>query len=180
MAVSEDQDGKDDRLPAENVTCAIVIGPSGNGKSTLAWALAQELGWDFVEGDAHHPPANILKMKRGEPLTDKDRIPFLHSVGRHLANAPGGIAASCSALRRSYRDRLRAYVPDALFISPDVPRKELARRVFGREGHFMPPELLDSQISTFETLGSDERGVEVDGCIPVSEQVQQVLRFLRR
>jgi len=154
----------------------IVIGPSGNGKSSLARALAERLDWTFIEGDRHHPPANLAKMARGEPLTDADRAPFLDSIGRALAEAEHGAVASCSALRRAYRDRLRAFAPQALLVWPQVPREELRRRMNAREGHFMPPSLLDSQLATFEPPGTDEATITVNGCLAVPEQVALIVR----
>ena len=156
----------------------IVIGPSGNGKSTLAHALAEQLGREFVEGDHHHPLDNIAKMTRGEPLTDADREPFLDSVGRALAQAEHGAVASCSALRRAYRDRLRAFDPEAVLIWPQVSREELLRRMNARAGHFMPPALLDNQLATFEPPGNDEAVIAIDGCLPVLAQVALVLQHL--
>ena len=153
----------------------IVIGPSGNGKSTLARILAERLGWAFVEGDLHHPPANLAKMARGEPLDDADRAPFLDSVGRALAEAEHGAVASCSALRRAYRDRLRTFAPEAVLVWPQVPHEELRRRMSARPGHFMPPSLLDSQLATFEAPGADEATIAVDGCLPAPEQVALIL-----
>ncbi|WP_206436017.1 gluconokinase [Altericroceibacterium xinjiangense] len=157
----------------------VVIGPSGNGKSTLGLALAQALGREFLEGDLLHPAANIAKMGRGEALTDEDRRPFLNAVGRLLAEAEGGIVASCSALRRSYRDRLRGFVPDALFVWPNVPPEELRRRVSARRNHFMPPALLASQLATFDPPERDEQAIEVDGRLPVAEQVRFLLSRLQ-
>jgi len=156
----------------------IVIGPSGNGKSTLAHALAERLGRVFVEGDQHHPPENLAKMARAEPLTDADREPFLDSVGRALAEAEHGAVASCSALRRAYRDRLCAFDPQAVLVWPQVPREELRRRMLERQGHYMPASLLDSQLAAFEPPTADEETIVVNGCLPVEEQVALVLRLL--
>lgn len=156
----------------------VVIGPSGNGKSTLASALAEQLNWTFIEGDAHHPPRNVAKMASGEPLTDEDRVPFLENIGRALATVEHGAVASCSALRRAYRDRLRAFCPEVLFVWPQVPREELRRRMEGRKGHYMPASLLDSQIAAFETPQDDERFVAIDGCMPVPVQVREIVSGL--
>jgi len=156
----------------------IVIGPSGNGKSALARALAGRLGLPFVEGDLHHPPENIARMMRGEPLTDADRAPFIDSIGQALASAEHGAVASCSALRRLYRDRLRAFDSRARFIWPQVPREELLRRVSARLGHFMPASLLDSQLATFEPPAEDEPTIIIDGTLSIEEQVALAVRTL--
>ena len=149
----------------------VVIGPSGNGKSTLAAALAERLGWRFVEGDAHHPPANIAKMARAEPLTDADREPFLASIGRALADADGAVAA-CSALKRCYRETLtRVAGKPVLFVLPEVTAEELRRRMGLRPGHFMPPALLASQLAAFESPAGNELSCTIDGSLPVSEAV---------
>jgi carbohydrate kinase (thermoresistant glucokinase family) len=156
------------------------MGPSGNGKSALGMALAQALGLPFIEGDDCHPPANIARMARGEPLTDADRAPFLDAVGRALAGHPGGAVAACSALRRQYRDQLRAVVPALVFVLPRVDRTELARRMTSRPGHFMPPALLDSQLATLELPQDDETAIIVDGGLPLPDLAQAVIGDLTR
>lgn len=133
-----------------------VIGPSGGGKSTLGAALAARLGAPFVEGDAFHPPANIEKMRRGEPLTDADRQPWLTAVARAVrerARAEADVVVACSALKRSYRDLLRRESGAdvrTIFLSPTLDAETRGRRVAARTGHFMPASLLASQIEAFE------------------------------
>lgn len=151
----------------------VVMGPSGNGKSALGSALAARLGLPFIEGDACHPPANIAKMARGEPLDDADRAPFLDAVGAALAAQPHGAVAACSALKHAYRERLRQLVPGLLFVLPQVPRAELHRRMGARPGHFMPPSLLDSQLAALEPPQAGERIVLLDGTLPLPELVVQ-------
>ncbi len=154
------------------IKAIVIMGPSGNGKSTLTRALADQLGWRFIEGDDHHPPANIAKMASGEPLTDTDRAPFLASIGAALAD--GGVA-SCSALKRAYRDQLRGAAGRVLFVLPQVPPAELARRMASRPGHFMPPALLASQLAALEMPALDERALLLDGTQPVADMVAAVL-----
>lgn len=152
----------------------VIMGPSGNGKSTLGLALAQDLGLPFIEGDDCHPPANIAKMARGEALDDADRAPFLDAVGAALARHPGGAVASCSALRCAYRDRLRQLVPGLVFVLPQLDRATLERRMAGRTGHFMPASLLDSQLAALEPPAADESAVVLDGSLPVTELVARL------
>jgi carbohydrate kinase (thermoresistant glucokinase family) len=156
----------------------VIMGPSGCGKSTFGRALADALGWQFIEGDDLHPPENKAKMARGEPLTDADRTPFLDGVGKALARAPGGAVASCSALRRSYRDRLRHIAGPLLFVLPEVPRAELARRLEERPQSFMPPSLLGSQLATLERPDDDEAAMCIDGTRPVAGEIQRVREYL--
>ncbi|BBB14529.1 gluconokinase (plasmid) [Sphingopyxis sp. FD7] len=155
----------------------MVMGPSGCGKSTIAPLLARALLLTFVEGDDLHPPANRERMARGQALTDDDRAPFLNAVAERLAREPRSVV-SCSALKRSYRDQLRAGVPDLVFIHPAVPFAELARRVSERSSHFMPASLLASQLAALEPLMADEAGFTVDGAMEPAEQVLAVLDYL--
>lgn len=150
------------------------MGPSGCGKSTLGMAIGDRLRLPFIEGDDCHPPENIAKMRRGEPLTDADRWPFLDAVGRALAACPDGAVASCSSLKRAYRDRLRAHRPDLLFVLPELPRAVLASRLARRGGHFMPDSLLASQMDELERPAADENAILIDGELGVDEQVDRI------
>lgn len=142
----------------------VVMGVSGSGKSTVGTALAHRLGVPFEDADHLHPSANITKMAAGQPLSDNDRLPWLVSVGQWLAAHPDGVI-SCSALKRSYRDRLREYQPSAQFLLLSGSPELIAARLAGRSGHFMPAALLQSQFDALEPLGADEAGmtVEIDG-----------------
>jgi gluconokinase len=150
-------------MPAMTSIVAVVMGVSGSGKSTVAERLAAELGWDFLEGDRLHAPANLAKMGSGIPLDDHDRRPWLDSIeawmADHLQAGRNGVVA-CSALRRVYRDRLRRAGPGVRFIYLRVPRAILWDRMTHRR-HFMPPSLLDSQLATLEEPGADEDAVAV-------------------
>ena len=149
------------------------MGVSGSGKSTVGAALATRLDVPFEDGDDLHPPENVAKMARGEPLDDADRRPWLDRVGGWLAeNSDGGVIA-CSALRRSYRDRLREHCPGVDFLHLDGDAELLARRQAGRSGHFMPPSLLSTQLRTLEPLAPDELGVVVDVDQPVDAIVAE-------
>lgn len=130
----------------------VVMGVSGAGKSTLAQALAGALGWDLQEGDDLHPPANLAKMRAGIALDDADRAPWLACIADWIATqrrAGRDGVISCSALKRAYRQRLRAAGDGVRFVYLRVPAEELRRRVAQR-AHFMPSTLLDSQLATLE------------------------------
>ncbi len=162
------------------IRTVVVMGVSGSGKSTLGRALADRLGWAFVEGDDQHPPANIAKMAAGIPLTDEDRVPFLTNVADAMAVAAGtGVIATCSALKRSYRDLIRDRVGAPIaFVMAVLDKAALQERMQHREGHFMPPSLLDSQLATLETPEADEHPIFVDGDAPVALQVEQAVATL--
>ena len=140
----------------------VVMGVSGSGKSTVGSALAQRLRVPFVDADTLHPPANIDKMAHGEPLDDDDRYPWLEKVGEWLADHRAGGVASCSALKRAYRDRLRAHCPRVEFLFLSGSPTLIGSRLATRSGHFMPAALLRSQFDALEPLGTDEAGVTVD------------------
>ncbi|MCQ9367906.1 gluconokinase [Brevibacterium sp. 91QC2O2] len=157
----------------------VVMGVSGSGKSTLATRLATALGWDLAEGDDLHPQANIDKMALGHPLTDADRAPWLDLIAawiaEHTAAGRPGIVA-CSALKRRYRDRLRA--PGVIFVHPHGPRATVHERMHRRRDHFMPESLLDSQYADLEQLAADESGIVVDLALSPDAQAAEVLARL--
>lgn len=139
----------------------VVMGVSGSGKTTVGALVAAELGGDYVDGDALHPPVNIDKMSRGVPLEDDDRRPWLAEVGARLEQARRDgetLVVGCSALKRSYRDVIRAGAPEVVFVHLHGSRDLLWDRMKVRPGHFMPVSLLDSQLATLELLGEQERG----------------------
>lgn len=140
----------------------VVMGVSGSGKSTVGAALAQRLRVPFADADDFHSTANIAKMSAGHPLTDADRGPWLDAIGTWLAEHGEGGVMSCSALKRTYRDHLRRWWPDTIFVHLDGPIEVIARRQAARPGHFMPTSLMQSQFATLEPLGADERGLTVD------------------
>jgi gluconokinase len=150
----------------------IVMGVSGSGKSAVGPRLAAGLGFEFIEGDDHHPAANIEKMAAGVPLTDVDRRPWLDALSRLLADRHRhGVATvlACSALRRAYRDVLRAAVPpeETFVIELDADTATLEARLRHRRGHYMPASLLASQLATLERLERDEAGVVLDAMRPL-------------
>ena len=140
------------------------MGVSGSGKSSIGAKLAGRLRIGFVDGDDLHPPANVAKMSRGEPLTDADRWPWLDRVGAALikgGEGGTGLVVACSALRRSYRDRIRtrAAAVRPVFVFLDITVEEARRRMSRRPGHFMPVSLVESQFDTLERPAPDETDV---------------------
>jgi gluconokinase len=143
----------------------VVMGVSGCGKSTVGRELAHLLGVAYVEGDELHPPCNVERMAAGIPLTDADRHGWLQAVAGQLstpAAVSAGVVVSCSALKRSYRDLLRASAPDVRFVHLTGSRELLAARMAARKDHYMPPSLLQSQLDTLEPPGVDERPITLD------------------
>lgn len=157
----------------------VVMGVSGCGKSTVAGVLAGDLHWDLAEGDDFHPPGNVAKMHRGEPLTDADRAPWLRAVGQWVtqhtdAGTPGII--TCSALKRSYRDELRN--EHVVFVLLEGTYEQIAERLARRHGHYMPASLLRSQFDTLERPGPEERALVVDISSSSEQQAAQIIADL--
>ncbi|MFJ6535107.1 gluconokinase [Paenarthrobacter sp. NPDC091711] len=143
----------------------VVMGVAGCGKSTMGSLLSERLGLHFQDGDDLHPAANKAKMGAGIPLDDDDRRPWLEEIGRSLRQSQDAgepLIIACSALKRSYRDLLRQHAPDVVFVHLNGDRETLLARMNARDHEFMPSSLLDSQLSTLEPLGSDERHVLAD------------------
>jgi gluconokinase len=157
----------------------VVMGVAGTGKTTIGPLLAARLGVPYAEGDDFHPQANIDKMSAGIPLDDSDRWPWLDAIGQwaHGRAGLGGVVSS-SALKRSYRDRLRAVAPDVVFVHLTGDRKLIEERMTQRQGHFMPTALLDSQFATLQPLGPDEAGVAVDVAGSPQEITERAARAL--
>lgn len=153
----------------------VVMGVSGSGKSTVGAALAQRLRVPFADADDFHPQANIDKMAAGHPLDDADRRPWLERVGQWLTEHREGGVMSCSALKRSYRDQLRHHEPATVFLHLSGSKDVIGRRQAARPGHFMPPELLDSQFATLEPLASDEPGVAIDVAQDIDAIIEEFL-----
>ena len=165
--------------PAPDVI--VVMGVSGSGKTTVATGLATAMGWEFAEGDDFHPVVNVEKMRNGVALTDHDRWPWLETIGAWISakEAAGESAVvTCSALRRAYRDVLRRDRPQVRFLHVEAPRTVIADRVEQREGHYMPPSLVPSQLATLEPLAADEPGVTVTAEGAADEVVSRCLTAL--
>ena len=158
-------------------TAIVVMGVSGSGKSTVGALLAARLGLPFIDGDDLHPRANKRKMAAAIPLDDADRAPWLDAVAAALAGAPKVVA--CSALKRSYRDRLRAASPIIRFIYLAGTPKLLAQRLRARPHEFMPPVLIDSQLAILQPPGSDENALALDIRLSPDALVDSAARWLQ-
>jgi len=137
----------------------VLMGVSGSGKSTTGAALSQKLGWPFRDADSFHPPANVEKMSRGVPLADADRWPWLEAIAQWIdercAAGEHGIV-SCSALKRTYRDRIVGVRSRVRLVYLKGNKEIIGQRLRARKNHFMPASLLDSQFSTLEEPGAEE------------------------
>ena len=160
--------------------CYVLMGVSGCGKSSVGRALSISCDMKFVDADDLHPQANIDKMANGQPLTDEDRMPWLMIVGETFAQAPGPIIIGCSALKRRYRDVIRACVPEPVrFLHLDAAQRVLAARVNGRAGHFMPPALLQSQFDALEGLAGGELGTRINIAQPFTRVIGQTECYVK-
>ena len=150
---------------AEGTRVIVVMGVSGCGKTVVGEALAERLGLPFHDADAYHPPANVAKMSRGEPLVDADRWPWLDAlrdvVTRGLAAGGPGAVIACSALARRYRDRMGLGRPGVRLVLLDGTRELIRARIEARRDHFMPASLLDSQLAALERPAADEHALVV-------------------
>lgn len=158
----------------------VVMGVAGCGKSEVGERVARALRLPLIEGDAFHPPSNIEKMRSGVPLDDADRAGWLDVLARELGRRPQGAVLACSALKRAYRDRLRAACPGLRFVHLALPESEAQRRVASRPGHFYPPALVASQFAALEDPSGEAGVVAVDACRPVDEVAMQAVAALRR
>ncbi len=158
----------------------VVMGVAGCGKSTVAEAIHERLGYAYAEGDDFHPQANIDKMSAGIPLTDEDRWPWLEVINKWMVareTLGENTVVSSSALKRSYREVLAKDVP-VFFVHLSGTHELIQRRLSERQGHFMPPALLPSQFAILEPLAEDENGVEISIEGSVDDMVERALDAL--
>jgi carbohydrate kinase (thermoresistant glucokinase family) len=150
--------------PAKRPVIVVVMGVSGSGKTTIAVGLSHRLGWQYQEGDALHPQANVEKMKSGHALADADRLPWLHKIAKKIDEwrrlGISGVV-TCSALKRAYRDIIIGDRPEVVLVYPKGSKELIAERMVRRHGHFMPASLLDSQFATLEEPSPDENAIVV-------------------
>lgn len=157
----------------------VIMGVSGCGKSSLAAAVAAAEQRLLIEGDEHHTERSREKMRAGVPLTDADRAGWLARLADELRAHPEGCVLSCSALRRSYREQLRAAAPGLRFAFLDITPAEAQARVAARASHFFSPRLVDSQFATLELPVGEPRVLRLDATAPLSELQAQVSAWLR-
>jgi len=161
----------------------LVMGVSGSGKTTVGALLAGQLGWPYAEADSFHPAANIEKMAAGIPLTDADRAPWLAAIGQwidaEVAASRSGVV-SCSALKRAYRDQLRAGRSEVKIVYLRGSRELIATRLAARHGHFFRAEMLDSQFAALEEPTPDEGVLIVSIGKSPKEIVEEILAQLGR
>ncbi|OAQ96582.1 hypothetical protein LLEC1_06034 [Akanthomyces lecanii] len=167
----------------------VVCGPAASGKSSIAQALASEFGFQYIEGDSHHPQSSIDKMSSGIPLSDDDRWDWLvvlrELAVKELRAGHPGVVVSCSALKHTYRDVIRILPDDQrhvflrfiyLKVSPEV----LLARIKARNGHFMKDSMLKSQLDSLEEpLASETDVITVDADVELSDVTSTVISCVR-
>jgi len=159
----------------------VVMGVSGSGKTTVSALLAAALGCQFQEGDDLHPAENVEKMRGGTPLTDADRMPWLHRIAKEIdswrAQGESGVL-TCSALKRSYRDIIIRGRPDVTLVYLKGSYDIIRRRMAARREHFMPVALLESQFATLQEPTPDEHPIIVDVSGRPAEIATEIVRQL--
>jgi len=154
----------------------VLMGPAGSGKTTVGQALAGELRWRFVDGDDRHPPANVEKMRAGQPLSDTDREPWLlglRSVVARALDRREHLIVACSALKQRHRNVLAGGLRQVRFVFLRAPAQVLLERTASRSGHFAGPGLVDSQLLALE---QPEDAFEVDATLPPAEITLRIRR----
>jgi carbohydrate kinase (thermoresistant glucokinase family) len=165
------------------MTIVVMMGVSGCGKTTIGAQVAERLGWQMLEGDKLHPPANIAKMSAGTPLNDDDRWPWLRAIAAAIddwrAKGVSGVVA-CSALKRAYRDMLIGSRADVVLVYLQGSHDLIAARMAARHGHFMPAGLLDSQFATLQEPGEAEHPIVVSIALAPDAIVETIIEKLRQ
>ena len=162
------------------MTSLVVMGVSGCGKSRVGRAIAVRLGLPLVEGDDFHSEANRALMRAGTPLTDADRAGWLDHLGAVLALRHEGAVLTCSALKRSYRDRLRAAAPGLRFAWLDLDRQAAELRVSQRPGHFFPAGLVATQFEALEPPLNETGVLRVDALLTPESIADRVAQWFGR
>ena len=154
------------------------MGVAGSGKTTVGRLLAARLQWPFRDADDFHPPRNREKMRRGIPLNDDDRRPWLDALRASLCHTTvGGTNAvyACSSLKRSYREELATDTGEVKFIYLNGAHQLIAERLIGRKGHFFNPALLQTQ---FDDLEEPTNALEVDVTPPPESIAESIITAL--
>lgn len=168
----------DSAIHASGPTPLVIMGVAGCGKSTIARHVAQSAGRVLVEGDDFHPPENIRKMSAGIALSDEDRSGWLDGIARQLNAHAAGVVVSCSALKRAYRDRLRAAAPGLRFVFLEIPPELARERVQARAGsHFFPPSAVANQFATLEDPSGEAGVLCLDGALPRDQLAAHALAW---
>ncbi|MSV35632.1 MAG: gluconokinase [Bryobacterales bacterium] len=154
------------------------MGVAGCGKSTLGRAVAQRMGWPMIEGDDFHSDENRARMSAGVPLRDTDREGWLRNLAKELREHQDGAVLACSALKRGYRDILRAASPGLAFVFLNIAQDEASERVRDRSGHFMPPELVRSQFEALEPPVDEPRVLQLDAGLSLDALTDQTVEWL--
>jgi gluconokinase len=160
----------------------MIMGIMACGKSRIGERIASDNGAIFIEGDDWHSEGNLAKMRAGTPLTDDDRMPWLDRLAAEVARAAKSgsrVVFSCSALKRTYRDRLRLALPDLNVICLVLDAETASQRSGARADHFMPTELIDSQLATLELPADEPRTVTVDATRGFEQVLSDTARALR-
>jgi gluconokinase len=152
----------------------VIMGVAGCGKSSCASALAQSLGWQLIEGDEFHPPDNVNKMRAGIALNDQDRAGWLAALAQELLRCGTHSVLTCSALKKSYRDRLRQSVEGLRFVHLTLTPEQALQRVTQRAGHYFQPTLVDSQFAALE-VPTHEAGVLSIDATQSMEKIQATI-----
>jgi gluconokinase len=156
----------------------VVMGVAGCGKSSLGAAIAQAEGARLIEGDAYHSADSRTKMRRGLPLTDADREDWLDTLAGELRARPGNVVLTCSALKRAYRDRLRAAAPGLRFVYMEIDPASARARIEARAQHFFAPSLVESQFAALESPVGEPGVLRVDALAPLSQLLAEVSGWL--
>lgn len=160
------------------MTSLVVMGVSGCGKSSVAAAVAERLGWPLIEGDEFHSDANRALMQRGVPLTDANRADWLDRLGAELALRPGGAVLTCSALKASYRDRLRSAAPGLRFAWLELDRASAEARVGQRAAHFFPAGLVETQFAALEPPLNEPGVLRIDALATPEAITERVVDWM--
>jgi gluconokinase len=170
------------RIRKTKTMVVVIFGVAGAGKTTIGEALARELGWKFCDADDFHPQSSVEKMRSGVPLTDKDRQPWLEKLRElitGLLTANEEMVLACSALKKKYRDRLN--VSDQVkFVFLRGDREQIAEQLGQRRGHFMNPDLLESQLADLEEPSPSEKAIVVELGKKPAELVEEIRASLRK
>lgn len=161
------------------MTAIIIMGVAGCGKSSIGKYLSDATGLPFVEGDDHHSQANRAKMRQGIALTDADRDGWLATLVDQIQKYPQGVVVTCSALKSTYRQRLRAAGPGVRFAFLEIGKPEAHQRVTARAAeHFFATSLVDNQFATLESPSGEAGVLTLDATLSLNELQTAISHWL--